>query len=116
MTALKNKNFTNEEIQENVDRKIEEKVEAGNIAGMDVPYQMSQIRTKIEELRLSLSNTKLKQEEKTFIRDTLDHKISILKKLEKLNKDKLKKLGVHDEYDMSDIDDDQQNEGNTQPT
>jgi hypothetical protein len=38
MTALKNKNFTNEEIQENVDRKIEEKVEAGNIAGMDVPY------------------------------------------------------------------------------
>jgi len=39
-----------------------------------------------------------------------------LKKLEKLNKDKLKKLGVHDEYDMSDIDDDQQNEGNTQPT
>jgi len=32
----------------------------------------------------------------------IEHKTSILKKLEKLNKEKLKKLGVQEEEEMSD--------------
>ena len=104
MLALKNKNFNNEEIQEHINSRIEEKVLAGDIAGLDVPYQMTHIKTQIDELRLCLHRSKITLEERADIKERIDHKNFILAKLLKLNKEKLRKLGVQDEDDekMSD--------------
>jgi hypothetical protein len=38
MTQLKKKNFNHEEIQENIDRRVEEKVLSSDHAGIDIPY------------------------------------------------------------------------------
>ncbi len=104
MHTLKNKNFNNEEIQEHINSRIEEKVLAGEIAGLDVPYQMTHIKTQIDELRLKLLNLKFSQADRSDIKEKIDHKNFILSKLLKLNKEKLRKLGVQDEDDekMSD--------------
>lgn len=105
MHTLKNKNFNNEEIQEHINSRIEEKVLAGEIAGLDVPYQMTHIKTQIDELRLKLLNLKFSQADRSDIKEKIDHKNFILAKLLKLNKEKLRKLGVQDEDDekMSDV-------------
>ena len=113
MTQLKKKNFNHEEIQENIDRRVEEKVLSSDHAGIDIPYQMTRYRTKIDELKLSLSNTKLEPHEKNILRSSIQHKQDILSKLDSLNRVKLKKLGIRCEDGDEEMQD-PSNPGNTQ--
>lgn len=60
---------------------------------------MSRIRTQVDELRNALSNAKLSKEDRSELQEKILDKQEILRRLDVLNKAKLKRLGVADEED-----------------
>jgi hypothetical protein len=44
---------------------------AGEIAGLDIPYQMTHIKTQIDELRLSLHRSTITEEDRADIKEKI---------------------------------------------